>query len=45
MEPGLPPGTYRVEVLTDPPIVIDPVEIAPGASRNLEVRPEASPAP
>lgn len=41
----LPPGTYRVEVLTDPPIVIDPVEIAPGASRNLEVRPEASPAP
>jgi hypothetical protein len=44
-EIGLAPGTYRVEVLTDPPIVIDPVEIAPGAGKVLEVRPEASPAP
>jgi hypothetical protein len=41
----LAPGTYRVEVLTDPPIVIDPVEIAPGAGKVLEVRPEASPTP
>lgn len=41
----LAPGTYRVEVLTDPPIVIEPVDIAPGAGKVLEVRPEASPIP
>lgn len=31
------PGTYRVEVLSEPPIVIEGVEIAPGAASTLTV--------
>jgi hypothetical protein len=33
----LPSGTYRVEVLTDPPLTIDAVDVAPGGEVTLEV--------
>ena len=33
----LPPGTYRVEVLSDPPIVFDDVRIGPGEGVELTV--------
>jgi hypothetical protein len=39
---ALPTGTYRVEVLTDPPLTIDAVEMAPGGEVTLEVPPAPS---
>ena len=47
---SLPPGSYTVEVLTDPVLVLEDVVIAPGMSRRIEVGdpaapPEPSPAP
>jgi Mg-chelatase subunit ChlD len=39
---SLPPGTYTVEVLTDPVLVFEEVVITPGAARRLEVRDPAA---
>jgi hypothetical protein len=39
----LPPGTYRVEVLTDPVIVLEDVEILPGEGRDIVLDPQATP--
>jgi hypothetical protein len=39
---SLPPGRYRVEVLTDPVQVFEEVEIMPGASHRIEVRDDTS---
>lgn len=45
---SLPPGTYRVEILTEPPIVFEAVEIPAETNVRLEVAPpgpETSPTP
>jgi hypothetical protein len=34
---SVPPGTYTVEVLTDPVRVLEEVVIQPGVSRRLEL--------
>lgn len=40
----LPPGTYTVEVLTDPVRVFEEVVVTPGGWRRIEVRDPAAPA-
>jgi Mg-chelatase subunit ChlD len=40
----LPPGSYTVEVLTEPLLVFEDVVVAPGAQRRLQVSDPAAPA-
>ena len=42
MGPELEPGRYRVEMLTEPPLFIDEVELCNGESRTLRVAVEPS---
>ena len=42
---SLPPGTYMVEVLTDPVRVIEGVVIQPGMSRRIELAPPGTETP
>ena len=38
----LPPGHYRVEVLTDPVIVLEDVVIDAGTSKDIQLEPTCS---